>query len=110
MSLYSLIIIIIIIIIYLLTYLLTHLLHGTESVLRSQPFFAASQEIPHIFMEPKGYLPYSQVPATCPYPELTLSSPHHPLQLPEDPYYYYHHHYLLYAGYLHIYSRDKQCP
>jgi hypothetical protein len=32
-------------------------------------------------MEPEGSLPYSQVPATCPYPEPTLSSPHNPLQL-----------------------------
>jgi hypothetical protein len=47
--------------------------------------FAASQEIPHIFMEPEGSLPYSQVPATCPYPEPTPSSPHNPLQLLEDP-------------------------
>ena len=35
-------------------------------------------------MEPEGSLPYSQVPATCPYPEPTLSSPHNPLPLPED--------------------------
>jgi hypothetical protein len=27
-------------------------------------------------MEPEGSLPYSQVPATCPYPELTPSCPH----------------------------------
>jgi hypothetical protein len=47
--------------------------------------FAASQEIHCIFMEPERSLPYSQVPATCPYPEPTPSSPHHPLQLPEDP-------------------------
>jgi hypothetical protein len=32
-------------------------------------------------MEPEGFLPYSQVPATCPYPEPTPPSPHHPLQL-----------------------------
>jgi hypothetical protein len=25
------------------------------------------------------------VPATCPYPEPTPSSPHEPLKLPEDP-------------------------
>jgi hypothetical protein len=31
--------------------------------------FAASQEIPPNFMEPEGSLPYSQVPATCLYPE-----------------------------------------
>jgi hypothetical protein len=36
-------------------------------------------------MEPEGSLPYSQLPATCPYPEPTLSSPHTPLQPPEDP-------------------------
>jgi hypothetical protein len=36
-------------------------------------------------MEPEGSLPYSQVPATFPYPELTPSSPHDPLQLPENP-------------------------
>jgi hypothetical protein len=30
--------------------------------------FSASQEILH-FMEPKGSLPHSQVPANCPYPE-----------------------------------------
>jgi hypothetical protein len=47
--------------------------------------FAASQEIPRIFMEPEGSLPYSQVPATCPYPEATPSSPHNPFELPEDP-------------------------
>ena len=34
-------------------------------------------------MEPESSLPYSQVPATCPYPEPTPSSLH-PLQLPED--------------------------
>jgi hypothetical protein len=38
-------------------------------------------------MEPEGSLPYSQVPATCPYPQPTPSSPHNPLQLPEDPSY-----------------------
>ena len=27
-------------------------------------------------MEPEGSLPHSQVPATCPYPEPALSSPH----------------------------------
>jgi hypothetical protein len=29
-------------------------------------------------MEPKGSLPYSQVPATCPYTESARSSPHNP--------------------------------
>jgi hypothetical protein len=36
-------------------------------------------------MEPESLLPYSQVPATCPYPETTPSSPQIPLPLPEDP-------------------------
>jgi hypothetical protein len=36
-------------------------------------------------MEPEGSLPYSQVPATCPYPEPTPSSPHNPVQRPDDP-------------------------
>jgi hypothetical protein len=35
-------------------------------------------------MEPESSLPYSQVPATCPYPEPAPSSPHNPLPLPED--------------------------
>jgi hypothetical protein len=52
-----------------------YLLHGAESFLRSYPVFAASQEIPRTFMEPEGSLPYSQVPATCPYPEPTPSIP-----------------------------------
>jgi hypothetical protein len=44
-------------------YLLTYLLHAAQSFLRSWPVFAASQEIPRIFIEPEGSLPYSQVPA-----------------------------------------------
>ena len=40
-------------------------------------------------MEPEGSSPYSQVPATCPYPEPTPSSPHNSLPLPEDPSSYY---------------------
>ena len=36
-------------------------------------------------MEPEGSLPYSQAPATRPYPELTPSKPHDSLQLSEDP-------------------------
>jgi hypothetical protein len=35
-------------------------------------------------MEPESSLPYPQVSATCLYPEPAPSSPHHPLQLPED--------------------------
>jgi hypothetical protein len=75
-----------------LTYLLTYLLHGAESFLRSQPVkFAASQEIPCIYgtrkllTELESSSPYPQVPATCPYPEPTQSSPYDPLQFPEDP-------------------------
>ena len=45
---------------------------------------AASQEIPRI-LEPEGSSPYPQAPATCPYPEPTLFSPHNSLPLPEDP-------------------------
>ena len=36
-------------------------------------------------MEPESPSSYPQVPTTCPYPEPTPSSPHDPLQLPEDP-------------------------
>ena len=36
-------------------------------------------------MDPEISLPYSQVPATSPYPEPNPSSPHKPLPLPEDP-------------------------
>jgi hypothetical protein len=62
------------------TYLtiLTYLFHGKES------FLSQSRNSPH-FMEPGSSLPYSQVPATSPYPEPTSSSPHNPLPLPEDP-------------------------
>jgi hypothetical protein len=36
-------------------------------------------------MEPVDSLPYSQVPAICPYPETTPSSSHDPLKLSEHP-------------------------
>jgi hypothetical protein len=36
-------------------------------------------------MESEGSLPHSQVPATCPYPEPAVSSPHPHIPLPEDP-------------------------
>ena len=39
-------------------------------------------------MEPEGPLPHSQVPATCPSSEPARSSPHAPIELPEDPYIY----------------------
>src|SRR5215475_14118675 len=38
-------------------------------------------------MELESFSPYPQAPTTCPYPEPTPSSPHDPLQLPEDPSY-----------------------
>jgi hypothetical protein len=37
-------------------------------------------------MEPESLLPYTQVPATCPYPELALSIPNPHILLPEDPF------------------------
>jgi hypothetical protein len=37
------------------------------------------------FMEAVSLLPYSQVPATYPYPDSAPSSLHNPLPLPEDP-------------------------
>jgi hypothetical protein len=67
--------------------LLTYSMEQRESFLRSWPVFAASQEIPRIFMEPVSSLPYSQVPATRPYPNPTPPSPHDPhLPLTEDPF------------------------
>ena len=39
-------------------------------------WFAASQEIPRIFIEPEGSLPHSQASATCPCPGPAQSSPH----------------------------------
>jgi hypothetical protein len=36
-------------------------------------------------MELENSSPYPQVPTICPYPEPIPSSPHDPLQLPEDP-------------------------
>ena len=66
---------------YLLTYLLTP---WSRVLLEKLTGSAASQKVPG-FLEPEGSSPYSQVPATCPYPEPTPSSPHNPLPLPEDP-------------------------
>ena len=39
-------------------------------------WFAASQEIPRIFMQPEDSLPHSQASANCPYPGPAQSSPH----------------------------------
>jgi hypothetical protein len=76
--------------------LIAYLLHGAVAFLASWPVFAASQEIPHIFIGPESYLPYSQVPATRPYPEPTQSSPHEPLQLKKNTYCFW----LMYVGLL----------
>ena len=64
--------------------LLTYLLHGAESFLRNELVLQLFKKYP-AFLEPEGSSPYSQVPATCPYPKPTESSPHNPLPLPEDP-------------------------
>jgi len=40
-------------------------------------------------MEPESSLQYSQVPATCPYPDPTPSNPHNLLPLPEERSQYY---------------------
>jgi hypothetical protein len=37
-------------------------------------------------MEPEGSSPYTQESATCPYPELDLSSPCPPIKPLEDPF------------------------
>jgi len=70
------------IVVSVLTYLLTPC---SRVLLEKLTGSAASQEIPPHFLEPEGSSPYSQVPATCPYPKPTPSSPHNPLPLPEDP-------------------------
>jgi hypothetical protein len=59
---------------YVFTYLFTP--WGTV-LLEKLTGSAASQEVPRIF-ERKIPSPYPQVPATCPYPEPTPSSPHNP--------------------------------
>ena len=69
----------------ILTYLLTYLLHGAEPFLRSYLVLQLFKKFP-AFLEPEGSSPYSQVPATCPYPEPTPSSTHNPLPLPEGPF------------------------
>jgi len=52
-------------------------------------WFAASQEIPRIFMEPEGSSPHSQSSATCPCPGPAQSSPHTHIPPPGDPSQYY---------------------
>jgi len=46
-----------------------------QSPSREAKGFSATPEISPHFMEPEGSFPYSQVPATCPYPEPARSSP-----------------------------------
>jgi hypothetical protein len=63
----------------------TYLLHGAEVFLRSQPVnFAASQEIPRIYGTRK-FLTVTTSARHLSLPEPTPSSPHDPLQFPEDP-------------------------
>ena len=59
---------------YLLTYLL---IPWSRVLLEKLTGFAASQEIPRIFGT-RRFITVLTVPATCPYPEPTLSSPHNP--------------------------------
>jgi hypothetical protein len=63
-----------IILTYLLTYLLTHSMGQSPTWEANR--FEASQEIHHILWKPEGSLPHTQVPANCPYPEPTRSSPY----------------------------------
>jgi hypothetical protein len=57
---------------YLLTYLLTELSPSWEAT-----NFAATQELPSIFMEPEVSSPCSKEPSTGPYPKPDRSSPYH---------------------------------
>ena len=65
------------------TYLLTYSMEQSPSW--EVNWFAASQEIPRIFMEPEDSLPHSHVSATCPCPGPAQSSPHTHIPPPEDP-------------------------
>ena len=67
----------------LYTYLLTYSMVQSSSW--EANWFAASQEIPRIFMEPEGSLPQSQASATCPCPGPAQSSPHTHIPPPGDP-------------------------
>ena len=62
----------------------TYSMEQTPSWEANQQTLQLAKKFP-AFMEPESPSPYPQVPATCPYPEPTPSSPHDPLQLPEDP-------------------------
>jgi hypothetical protein len=75
----------IIIIFLLLRALLTYLLTPCSRVfLEKLTVLQLFKKFP-TFMEPESSLPYSQVPATCPYPEPASTSPHNPLPRREDP-------------------------
>ena len=63
---------------------LTYLLTQWSRVLLEKLTSKLAKKFP-AFMEPESPSPYPQVAATCPSPEPTPSSPHDPLQLPEDP-------------------------
>ena len=65
--------------ILLLTYLLTYTMEQSPSW-KANWFLQLVKKFP-AFLEPEGSSPYPQAPATCPYPEPTPSSPHHPLPL-----------------------------
>ena len=72
-------IIIIIIIIIIITYSMV------QSPSSEANWFATSQEIPRIFMEPEGSLPHSQASANSPYPGPAQSSPHTHIPPPGNP-------------------------
>ena len=74
-----------ILILLLLTYLLTP---RNTFLLEKLTSSQLVKNLPH-FMEPEGSWPYSNVPATCTYPEPPRSSPYPQIPLPEDPSYYY---------------------
>jgi hypothetical protein len=61
-------------------YLLTYCMEQSPSW-EANKSLQLVKKFPAFFMEAEGSLPYSQVPATCPYPEPTLSNPHNPHQL-----------------------------
>ena len=64
---------------YLLTYSMVYSPYSEAN------WFAATQEIPRIFMEPEGSLPHSQASVTCPCPGPAQSSPYTHIPPPGDP-------------------------
>jgi hypothetical protein len=69
---------------YLLTYLFTP---WSRVLLKKLTVSQLVKKLP-AFMEPEDSLPKSQMPATCPYPEPTRSSPWSHIPIPEEPFYY----------------------